>query len=352
MGLLRFLLVIGIISRHYTRLAPGHEKLAEVWAHTPSASVHLLYFMVGFYTTAQLRSQFSGIKNHMPLKFYAYRFIHLAPVYYFTLALYLVAGWYLKTHTANSHHLLYYKTFYQFSASDWLKHLFVFIPQLFKVSPHPGDILPAHILAIGGNYVVASEIVFIIIAPFLLVRWRLWAATLIALAMAITYYQRTPIWDNSMGQYLVASFVYFLMGMLCHDYSHHTLKWFSQIPFKKPVAYGMALIIFAGVFALNSTQGDAYLPFYYILFFAAITVCIPFIYAATIDSTYDRMLFYSYYPILFVNILLIWIIDAYPIGHAYLFVVIVSILYAVFCHQCIDNPIRRACRHLLDKLQK
>ncbi|WP_416769709.1 acyltransferase family protein [Pseudomonas sp. RHF3.3-3] len=318
MGMLRLFLALSVLV-HHTPKAPFH------WLHA-SIAVMFFFMISGFYMTLVINEKYLKSDTPWIARFYLSRVFRIFPVYLAMLLFMIV--WYFYTDTPN---VFTANMGHGFSGQASLVFMNLFIlgqdwHQLTAYSLASYDsnaytsFIGSHIdssyfkntiMLIGQAWTLSIELIFYILAPFIVHSRRRIIIVLIASLLV-----RLVFWDmretfNPFGwgyYFLPSTLCFFLMGSLGYYFYRKLIKWplleNATIPVNLIVLGGTLYILLSGGYPVVSrATGYDTLPLW--LFYCAFAFCLPFVFLLWKDSRIDRWLGEFSYPLYIVHGLII-----------------------------------------------
>lgn len=358
MGSIRLVLALSVAIWHIPN-PPFH------WLNA-SVAVTSFYIVSGFYMAMVINQKYASDDRPWVMRFYLARLLRLYPVYLFMLVLPIVAHLYTGTPDPFTRRL-------NMSMPEQLSlvfaNLFFFgqdlhqtVIQSMATKSGPTFIASVHdwfspdyfyenLMLIGQAWSLAVELMFYLIAPFVL---RSWLRTLALLVVALCL---RWVLLGLLGYISWVWGYYFFPGCLCMfllgSASYHLHQRLPAGDWQKRVGQ-IALTCLALWFGWNVIESGIVLPYgvgtsidrpvfwvYYILFTAAI----PFIFAATSRSAVDRAIGETSYPLYLSHSLVLGIASRLSItpssGLTTAAILILLVLVAWAMNMIIEQPIER-----------
>jgi peptidoglycan/LPS O-acetylase OafA/YrhL len=308
-GVLRMLLALTVLNWHYR-----FSKFNFLFSFS---AVFVFMIISGFYISMVLDQRygrdFQGI-----LLFYSNRILRLFPAYWVVLTICFML---LPNHP--------------FNLRDFL---LVPGPLLYQFGLGEND------LYLGQMFTVALELMFYVVAPFIVLQRLSWP--LLAFAGAALY--SAGVWitgadtDAWEYQFFLGVLLYFFAGVLAYRLYLLAAKWSSS-----HVVGFLALPVIIGVGWLTPSGHRAIWTnnFGVFAYYAMVAVLIPFLFIASKACRFDRIVGDLSYPLYIVHIPAISIVWATPwLGgkdHGGLSVLSLSLIFSVALYALVDRPVDR-----------
>jgi len=346
MGLIRFLLATAVLISHAGPIC-GFKLMDSVIA------VQCFFIVSGFYMSLILSEKYDGIKNYK--LFITNRLLRIYPLYF---AILLLTFGCMALLYYFGHQVAFFNTFEQ---TDSIGKIYAVVMNLSLVgqesalflgtnengtlqfmSDFTQSPLPVHnLLIVPPSWSLSLEIMFYLIAPFILNRKLILVLGLIITSLGLRFYVYHLGYQNDPWLYRFFPFelAFFLSGNLAY-------RWYKKIQ-HKPVNKEIWIVfgIIALMFAFHYLPGsyDLKKHLFYILFLIAL----PFVFHATKNIKTDRWIGELSYPI-YLSHVLIFVI-AIPIVHFMLpnpewngiLTLLMSILFSIAIQYVLLNPIEK-----------
>lgn len=340
MGLVRLFLAYIVLLSH----APQGILLSKL-LH-PALAVQCFYAISGFYMQL-LINQYQKNASGTPWvrDFYKSRVIRLFPVYYICL---------LLTVIIDPHRLhVFLEAGLGFKLGYLINNLFLFPQDFFRFFPLPCTIM-------GQSWTLSLEMMFYLVAPFLLVR----RTRLLVLVVMLSICIRLTLRDD--GLYLQQWFycffpseiAIFLAGSLAYRFYDRFLAHLEQK--KQGLAKLVGFLVFCHLFHVylrgwhtipggewdgQATCG-APLKYWYVLFMTIVSL--PFIFKWSKLIKIDRFIGELSYPVYLSHILFIDLLIRYQVntGYVNVFALVLTLAFSLLLTRYIEIPLSRY-RHSL-----
>ncbi len=305
MGLLRFLFAFSVLIQHSNPLS-GYTLVGR------EPAIRGFFIISGFYMALILNEKYTHKANSY-LLFLSNRFLRIYPIYWIVLLLTITAS-FIYYALGLDYGIAHYASFYQHA------HSVVFF------YAHPLDVLrdvtlivrtdyltinpdKAQYLVIGQAYTLILELMFYILAPFIVRRGTKTLVILIGLSLAIrllTFVVLRLHHEPLTDRFFPAELAYFLFGALAY-------RLYAKIKHK---TIPPLLLFGISVGVLSMTLLYPFIPLHYHirwievkdwLYFALLTGAIPFLFLMTAKKKVDKFIGDLSYPI-YISHLLIYLV--------------------------------------------
>jgi peptidoglycan/LPS O-acetylase OafA/YrhL len=350
MGIIRLLLALTVVIAH-TNPVFGNKMIIGI------TSVHAFFIISGFYMALILNEKYTDNKTY---KLYiSNRFLRLFPVYWLVLILTILLGVFAYSFSNVNGGPLQPFLNQSFNMSGWAIFQIVFssitllgqdVLMFMGLNPETGNLYFSathtslwHYMIVPQSWTVGVEIVFYLIAPFLV---RRNAVTLVIIILAslllrVVLYHYGYDQDPWTFRFLPTEMAFFMSGALA--YKGYKILKAKEI--NKPLNISIL------VFVIGITLFFQYIPVgleykqwsYYIL----IAITTPFIFNFTKRSKIDHWIGELTYPVymshIFIFLILGYLYKYTKIGPEYsgLVTIICSILFSAILIKYFIEPIER-----------
>ena len=323
MGVLRFLLAISVVLAHSTDIF-GFSLVNSVVA------VQAFYIISGFYMTLILNEKYIGKSNSYRL-FITNRFLRLYPIYWVVLLLTTLGSLTVYIITKGEDAVVLESYVNYFSNLDLLTFSFLVftnIAVLFQdlvmffnlnletfsvaLSSNNTNNIPLYkFLIIPQAWTVGVELLFYLVAPFIVRRKLKVVFALIVLSLLIRFVLVSKGFDYDPWSYrfFPNELVFFLLGVL--GYHIHKKKFFIE---NKKWLKKLELFIFIGLVFLTLAYNKIDLQYLNLFYLVVFFVAVPFIFNLTKKSKLDRLIGDLSYPIYISHLFILMIINALNIN--------------------------------------
>lgn len=345
MGIIRLILALSVVALHFGPFF-GFNIVGGTIA------VQLFYIISGFYMCMILSEKYNNKTKYL---FYSNRAMKIYPVYLVTLVFTVILSVLIALVFHNEILIRNFKSILFFSRLDLLvviilsnllilgqDLLFIFGYSLetnswFFEPNYITSINPLHhYLFVGQAWTISLEIMFYLLAPFLvkLNNTKLLFIILVSIGLrVVTYsydYNQKP-WDY---QFFVFELAFFLSGMLSYRLLSRKFEIFKMAKVQMTV---FILVLLSILFYPLSHSGE-YLKW---IFYVVFTLALPFIFELFKRSNLDRKIGELSYPIYITHMLVATVvINLYDFGGLKGIVVAIgSVLFSMVINKYIQNPI-------------
>lgn len=356
MGLLRFLLAISVVVFHANHTIFGAKLMGGMLA------VQMFYIISGFYMSLILNEKYVQQNNSYYL-FITNRFLRLFPLYYVILLVVIVLNivlYYnfdmisptLKNYISYGNKLSFSTILYLI-----LSHILIFgqdIALFLGLNLDSGNlyfISDFHhsapevngFMFLGQAWTISLELMFYLIAPFILRKKPISVALIIAASIAIRfilYFGFDLTNDPWTYRFLPTELIYFLLGYFCYkSYKYFSNKVVSQI---YPIV-GLVILLFLTLFYGNLFE-LCHTPFTHKLlhlgYIVTFVFFLPFIFGYTKSMKWDIQIGDLSYPIYLSHGIFLLIGYFFQIENVY-FVVGGTIIFSYLLNKLVSDKIEK-----------
>jgi peptidoglycan/LPS O-acetylase OafA/YrhL len=350
MGLLRFILAIGVVFSH-TGMAWGFTTLGG------SIAVQAFYIISGFYIALILNEKYIDQNNSYKL-FITNRFLRIYPIYWLVLLLTVLSAFALAQ-WGKSQQIISYSMFQKYSDNMSIgssilmifSNIFVFFQDalmflgldtsdgsLFFTSNYKESSPKLHhFLFVAQAWSIAIEVQFYLIAPFIAKRKLQTILLLIFCSLSlrlIIYYQFNLERDPWTSRFFPTELLFFLLGIVAY-------RMYAKLKNRK---LNSKLLHSSWIIVLLFTVFYRYLPIpaKSIVYFAVFFSALPFIFILSKNWKLDRQLGELSYPIYIAHILILSWVGVFQVpanGWRTMLVLAVSIVFAYFLNVLVGEKI-------------
>lgn len=336
MGILRVILALGIMAGHY-KLALGATSLDVLLPYLDTGGaqgaikVNAFFLISGFYTQLLLMEKFThvSVKN-----FYLSRLVRLLPDYFICFLLLILLSAILAANGYTAKRLIPMESLSHLYF--WFQNVFLYLPGIFCLSDcNPQKV--TGVLALRQAWTLPIEFTLLALSPFMLTRKKWFPiAFCVSAALAVYYAMMGNVRD-----FFGATMLYFMLGAACYRlYKKH----FTQAPRTQKtawIAYGLLislalLMLYFGVLV----NAFGLMPAY-VMFMAAVTICLPFIAAFAPRTHTDRVLSQLTYPVYLSHFMAFRLVKIASIPYGFPVAVLGSFAFAGICYALCDRPLNR-----------
>ncbi|MDB5110560.1 MAG: hypothetical protein JWR67_1674 [Mucilaginibacter sp.] len=344
MGLLRFLLAICVVLSHTTRYGNG------------PVAVEAFFIISGFYITLILNEKYINGNNSYWL-FISNRFLRLFPLYWTVLLLTLLCALLIPGFNAKAHPggLEMYKEYgHNLSFTTYFYLIFTNICIFFQdtslflgISLHTGNLYYTHDFRITNPPVwqfelltqawsISLELIFYLIAPFILRKKWGWIIVAIIGSMLLKIYGSTHNYGNDPWNYRFFPFelMYFLLGSVAYLFYKNVIKK-VQVP--RIINIGLLSIV-AGYTVFYSVLHFKYV---YELYILCVFSFMPFLFKYTKDIKIDRFIGELSYPIYITHVLMMNLSRTAGVKHLAIPTILGSIIASIILIKFLGDKIER-----------
>lgn len=351
MGLLRFLLAVSVILAHAGKLF-GFEFVGG------RIAVETFFMISGFYITLILNEKYIKANNSYKL-FITNRFLRLYPLYWVALILTLVCAAFIPNYTANSYMgnlgswaaygkslsfsscaflvasniLLFFQDVIYFLGADLKSGLFFFTSNFYNTKPP----LVYTFSLIPQAWSISLELMFYLIAPFIVKRKYIIIIALIVASAALKTYFMAHGLNNDPWVYRFFPFelMFFLLGTLSY-YLYRKVK-----DVKIPKYIYPALLVFISLFTIFFSFISVTF-FTYRIYIVAVFLSMPFLFNYTKKFKLDKFIGELSYPIYITHMLVFNTVKALGITqNLQLITILTTIILSIILVKLIGDPIER-----------
>ena len=348
MGLFRLLLALAVVLTHTGSLW-GLELTGGV------ASVQTFFIISGFYMALILNEKYIGVGSYR--LFLTNRFLRLFPVYWIVMVATIIMSIIAWLWKGNAITLTPYITFW--NALDGPSKIFLTCTNLLIIGQDLtlflgldklGTLYPIldfrlstppvyQFLLIPQAWSLSVELMFYVIAPFIVIRNALLIIALILISVALRYYLYVSYelyYDPWNYRFFPTELAMFLLGALGYRF-YLRIKNLDIRKLSRAITF---LLITSTV--LFQFFPDLLFPSHFSLkyctYYLFVVVSIPFAFAYSKDNRLDRYLGELSYPIYISHLLIV--VWAGLVGlHYPVVVVLVTVLLSIFLLRCVIEPI-------------
>ncbi len=356
MGILRLFLALSVVATHFGAILNFNMVGGEL-------AVESFFIISGFYMSLILNEKYIGADRSYKL-FLTNRFLRLYPIYWAVLLLTFLL---YVLQAANSGHypgilslyLAMKQNVFSFSISI-LTNLLIFgqdIVMYMGINPNNWNLfftsnfrnaqLPMHVLLfIPQAWSLGIELVFYIIAPFLLHRKYRNIVALIILSVALRFFiyhyldLKTDPWTY---RFFPTELVFFLLGNL----SYRMYKKIKTIPIPRNLSIAIFCFIISFTVFYSFLGEGRYLFMSFTLrqveYFMAVTLSVPFLFNYFKKNKFDNAVGELSYPVYISHVLVgtIMLAQSYKPLQTPLSITLATLLASWLLNRLISAPIER-----------
>ena len=289
MGILRLLFALSVLISHSYPIF-GNNLLGR------DAAVRGFFVISGFYMSLILNEKYVN-KNGSFKLFITNRFLRIYPIYWFTLILSLISFYFFIPSALNLYSL----------SLNGISNLLRDITVLFRfdyltINPNFNEAM-----LISQAWTLVLEILFYLVAPFIVKRSTKFISLLILISVFIRFIVFVILrlnGDPTTDRFFPAEIVFFLLGAI----SYKIYKNFKQknIPTKNLLAVLISTITITIFYnAFSFTLQYHWLDFKSWGYLGLLTISIPFIFKLTNKLKIDQMIGDLSYPVYLIHVLVI-----------------------------------------------
>ena len=359
MGLLRFLLAISVVIAHSETIF-GYKIVGG------RIAVQAFYIISGFYMTLILREKYIGINNSYKL-FITNRLLRLYPIYWAVLALTILASVFAYFYTGGNNFgkLEDYRTFissmsFKTIAFFVMSNIFVVfqdVVMFLGLDVNSGELYFASnytktnpklywFLLVPQAWTIGLEILFYIVAPYIVKRRWYVIIILILLSLGLRQYlySKGLSHDPWTYRFFPTELLFFLLGTLGYEI-YKKIKTITINPWVLKSVFGFVLA-FTLLFEFIGFQHK--MVTYYIVVFLSI----PFIFLLSKNWKIDRFIGELSYPIYIAHILVIMMVTFLEIeifNSFGLAVILITVLLAIALNEFVAKKIEAYRQNRIQK---
>ncbi len=352
MGIFRLLLALSVVAAHSSSFFGTYLVGGKI-------AVQAFYIISGFYMSLILSEKYIGKAGSYKL-FISNRFLRIFPIFWAVLLLTILfgtvmlmfgdhsatVGVYANYLSQGGHFdifaigLLIISNLFLFGGdlvmflglNSTTGHLF-FTPDFTMTTPRLHGFL-----FVPQAWTIAIELMFYLIAPFI-VRQKTWIiGTIIALSLGLRWYLYAHGFNHDPWTHRLfpLELAFFLIGTLTYRlYTKIKTYTFDQrVLYTALSAIGLA----TGLYYPGNTS-----VFHEASYFALVVLCLPLLFIVTKNSKFDSKIGELSYPVYICHILVITIVTFFSVQVRYMgpFIAVLSIGFALLLNRFIADPIER-----------